>query len=151
LTDAPNILARARSAVNAITEPHGVDQDAVMKAMDSVQLLKDEVRQLAGVCEAAIIRWIEENGDITVGDVRYYVGPEYKHKCVNVPAAVEAVLNATGGDMKVFCDCLTSQPFKPASTRKVLGEDTPLFETTTELDIKTGKPKRGLQRSDARF
>lgn len=128
-------------------------QDEVLDVLGRIAAAKDAIRELGSMAEEAAIQWIEANGDIEVGDVRYYVGTNRTTKCTDTRATMEAALNATGGDIDAMCELLSSGAWKPGACRKTLSPDDfdMLFTTSETLDLKTGKPKRGLQRVDQRF
>ena len=149
-----NLQQATEAALAVIQREEGlVTQDEVVKALDLRSNLKAFVRELDGQIEAAVIRWINQNGEIEVGDVRYYVGTEKTTKCVDPRRAIEAIFDAVGADFDSFLSTLVSQPFKPATTRTVVGDDVAdsLFVTSTQEDVKTGKPRKRLQVVDSRF
>lgn len=121
--------------------------------MDFVNLLKEATKKLASRLEEASIEWIKQNGDIAHGGIIYYVGTNRSHHCRNPKEALEKLLTATGGDVDAIAECLSASAWKPATTKKAIGEEafTQLFETRTTLDIKTGKPKLGVKKMDTKY
>lgn len=124
-------------------------KEDVLTTMGFVKRLSEVAKDCRSQFEKLAIEWIDANGEIDDGRVRWYVGPERKTKCINTRATIEALLNATGGDIDRMAECLASDPFKPASTKALL-EDAGvdhgcLFQTVEEQDLKEGKPKRALK------
>lgn len=126
----------------------------LLTAMEYVTALKEATRLLSEKVEAGAIQWIEANGEIEVGETRYYVGPNRTTKCKDLGATLEAVLKATGGDFTETVRCLSTSAFKHGAAREILPADEyeALFETTEVMDLKEGnaKPAR-LQKVNARF
>jgi hypothetical protein len=128
------------------------NRDDVLRAMAQVQHCKHAVAALHQRMEAAVIQWIQTNGDLEEGDNRYYVGTEKRTKCVDVKATLTKLLDVTGGDLDAVMACLSTGAFKPAATLEVLGDDgRDLFTTEVVQDLKTGKPKRALKAANKRF
>lgn len=126
--------------------------DQYLSAMEFVKRLGEVHRELKDRMEQATIKYIQAHGPIEDGTKRYYVAANKSTKCVDVRRTVEALLNAVGGDVDAFTDCLSSGAFKPAATKKVLGEaGADLFVTTETPDLKTGEIKPRLQCADERF
>ena len=149
-----NVQQATEAALAVIQREEGlVTQDDVVKALDLCQNPKAVVRELDAQIEAAVIQWINQNGDIEVGDIRYYVGTEKTTKCIDPRRTLEAVFDAVGADFDSFLGTLVSQPFKPATTRTIVGDDVAdsLFVTSTQEDVKTGKPRKRLQVSNEKF
>lgn len=130
-----------------------VDADAVLSAMNLVRRLGEIHRDLKDRLEAASIQWIEVNGDLTDGEVRYYVAPNKSTKCVDLRGTFQALLDKSGGDLDSVVLCLSSGAFKPSATKEVLGDlADSLFVTEVTKDLKTGKPTGPrVQKHDPRF
>jgi hypothetical protein len=129
------------------------DADDVLRALDFLAQLKAATKKMSEDMESAVVGWIGTNGDLTSGDIRYYVAPNKTTKCKDLRATLEAVLELGGGNLDAVFDCLSTSAFKPAKTKALLGEKADdLFETTETLDLKTGKPKGArLQKHDPKF
>jgi hypothetical protein len=125
--------------------------DKVVAVLGHVDRLKQLARELNKMAEDAAILVINAHGDITVGDIRYYVGTEKQTECTNVVAALDALLAHSGGDLATFATFLASGAIKPGAAKAALGEDSPLFKTTIVSDLKTGKPKKGLVKLNTTF
>jgi hypothetical protein len=148
-----NRLDRTIKALEGIRdEPELATAEQIVTALDLVDMLKEAVDALGEQAEAAAIRYINANGDIEVGTVRYYVGTTRTTKVVDAAATCAELLDRVGGDFKEFTATLVAQPFKPNAARTVLGDSyNRFFHTKTVDDLMTGKPKRSLKRSDTRF
>lgn len=113
-------------------------------------------RQIAAADEgvkASIIEWCQKNGDLEVGEGnRLYVGPKKETRCLNSAAALEALIDATGGDIEAVAAVLSAQPFKNAAARGLIGPAADaLWVTEEEPDVKTGKAKRELKQVNDNF
>lgn len=96
--------------------------------------------------------FIRENGPIEFGTVVYFLGITKKPpKCVNLPAALEAVLVACEGDFGKVCEHLGANALKYGAARTTLGDEkfSELFkvEEVEELQCKEKK----LQKLDKTF
>lgn len=69
-------------------------QDAVLEAMARVDRLRAETKEIAALLETAVIEWIKANGDLTMGTVRYYVGPDRSVKLIDKAEAVRRIFGA---------------------------------------------------------
>lgn len=145
----------AQRAVDAIeiVEAGEALLDQVVAALDLIACLKRWVKQVDQRLEAAVIEWINKNGEIVIGDIRYYVGTQSHTKCNDIKNAVEAVLRAVGGDVDGLVACIASDGLKPGATRETVGEDAfnRLFTKIVMPDLKTGRPLERLQRIDTKF
>lgn len=130
-------------------------REQVVRLLDLRQLLRAYADRLIEASESAVIRWIEKNGEISVGTVRYYIGTSHTTKCVDNLGAMRAVLKAVGGDDEDMARFMVSGAFKPGACREVIPGDeyADLFRTTTRTELREGKPVpvRGLQKADTRF
>jgi hypothetical protein len=57
------------------------------------------------------------------GPTTYYIGRDVKHKCADVRKALEAIMEATGGDLDAVAGVLSTNAFKPAAAMKTLGAE----------------------------
>lgn len=128
-------------------------KEQVLDVYDRVCLLKSLAKELAQMADAAMVEWIKANGEIEVGDLRYYVGKSKDTKCKDVRRTMESALNATGGDVDALVGLLSSGAWKPGACRQVLPpeEYAECFHTVEVEDVKTGKPKVGLQKVNTAF
>jgi hypothetical protein len=128
--------------------------DNVLEIYDRIKFYKSELARIHGVCEQQMIEWIKANGDLELNDTsRFYVGDEKRVKCVNVPAAVEALITACNGDFTAFCEILSSNALKHGAAKKVLPAEVfeQFFATEVVEDLKTGAAKKKLLKADERF
>jgi hypothetical protein len=130
--------------LGVITTDMTIDQ--VMEVKDRLDTAKRLVREADAMMKRALIDYINEHGAFEFGGIRYYVGSRKKTTCVNVPAAVESILQHVGGDFHAFCDLLAAQPIKHGAARGVLGEDWDIHFTTEVVpDVKTGLPTKEIK------
>ncbi len=131
--------------------------EQILAVLDQVAIAQRQAREFKRLAEEAVIEWIDKHGELTVGDIRYYVGTTKTVKAVDNANIGDALLEVTGGDVDRLNECLTSNPWKHGQVRKVLeqfGAESmfdDLFTTETRKDLKTGKPTRSLKRADERF
>ena len=103
------------------------------------------VREWAALAEADIIG---QHPDLNVqtDTARYSVGTVKDTKCRDVRATLEALFEATGGDWEAVARCLSSSAWKHGAAREPLGEKwDECFEVVERMDLKEGKPKKGVQ------
>ncbi len=132
--------------------------ERVLEIYDVVRFWQQQLKELQQKCEAAMIAYIKATGrDLEVGNgVRYYVGKDKSTKCVDVPAAVTALMDATQGDMERFCSVLAANALKHGAARKVLPPDAykQYFVETIKEALEEGKatvPVEKLIKADERF
>lgn len=144
-----DLLKQTEDAIRTVEDGEAL-ADHVLDALEFVARLGEVHRLLKGRLESAAIKWIEINGEIVSGDKRWYVGTNKVTKCVNVKATLEALLEKTGGDLMAVAECMSTSAWKPATTKKILG-DTSLFVTEEKPDLETGKPSKKLKVLDPKF
>lgn len=126
--------------------------DDVAYALNRLDSYMQFGRELKQRLEEAVIDWIQANGDLVIGDVRYYVGVRKTTKCIDVAAAVDALLAASGGDMQAFVACLASDALKHGAAKKVLGEQWDrYFKVEAKPKLENEQPKKELMKVDERF
>ncbi len=143
------IVAIEKNVLGDLSE---CDHDQVMKVWDLTLFYTKEIKRVKELVEAEVIKWCQKNGDLVVSDqIRYYAGKDRTVKCVDVPATVEAVMQATGGDFKAFCDVLASNAIKNGAAKRVLTPELygKLFQTVEKDSLEEGKVK--LIKRDERF
>lgn len=120
---------------------------------DRVDYFKTAVRELDQLLNGIMLQWLDQPGNhLEIGPKRYYIGTKKKTVCGDVPAALEAVLTATGGDLGKLAELLGSQPLKYGACREVLGDAWgDHFTEVVEQDLKTGKPLKAVKVADERF
>ena len=160
----PNIHLRLEqfdSAVRAAIETiKPTDEyDNALRLLDWITIVKAMTADWKKLIKLRVIEAMRAHGtdskpdEIQVGDVRYYEGATKRVTPNDIPAILEAILNATGGDVAAMAECLSSSPFKQATVRDTIGEyqHADLFTTDYVPDLKTGKPKRDLQIVNEKF
>lgn len=136
--------------VYELVETGAATREEVIEALNVRAAMKTRMKEVDAAFEAAVIAWIQANGEIECGDIRWYVGPEKKTDCYDQEETLRALLETGGVDG--VAACLASGAFKPGACRKVLGDQwEDYFLTTEKPDLKTGKPKHGLRSVDKRF
>lgn len=127
--------------------------EAVADVLNRVQVLTREIKRVKDLWEQIAIEWIQANGDLQIGDMRYYVGHPKTTKCNDIPATVEALMQATGGDFRAFCECLSAGAIKHGAAKKVLAESdfARLFSVTEQTSLEEGKPTKKLCSVNERF
>jgi len=125
--------------------------EKIVTLLNHCDRLKQVARELNKLAEEAAILVINQHGDIVVGDIRYYVGTEKKTECTDIVATLDALLAHAAGDLGTFAGFLASDAIKPGAAKAALGAETPLFKTEAVPDLKTGKPKKGLQKLNTTF
>lgn len=120
--------------------------DEVMELHTNVCGMLARIKQIKKDVEQGMIAWMEANGtDLVIGDHRYYIGHNKKYKAKDQRAAIERLLDACGGDLEMFSGLLASGAIKPGAAKVALeGDFDKHFDTITELDLKTGKPRKVL-------
>lgn len=132
-------------------------EDATVEQMAEARFLVDALKSFTRDMEKAIderfLDIIVKHGPVTIGEVRYYEGTKKTTKCVDVYGAVQALLNALGGDLGTFCrDYLCGQPLKYGAAREPLGGAWDrFFKVEEEPKLSEGKPVKQLQKIDTRF
>lgn len=113
---------------------------------DKIAALGEFYKEIRRQWEAKMIERIEAAGPIVSGDILYRVGNPPTTKCVNVAAAVEAVLTHVGGDFETFCQHLAAGALKHGACKQTLPPEDydRLFvtERKQELTEDEATPKR---------
>ena len=127
--------------------------DEVAATLEQVVLLQQKAREFKRLLDEEIISWIKANGDLRLGDIRYYVGRKKRVKVRNGSEALSAMVVAASGDIGTVADLMAAQPWKHGAVKKQLGDAkfAELFEEIIEDDLKTGKPTEVLKRLDESF
>lgn len=162
MTDDDTQLAKPGAALSAVQiaeqslerlDAGTASHDDVLVAIDIRSRINAMVKALNDTLKAKIIEWIEQNGEVKCGDVRYYVGIEKATRCCDYKNTMIALLNATEGDLDRVVQCLASGAFKPGATGLVLDDGIfrTLFTTEDVKDLKTGKSRKTIVKADPRF
>jgi len=146
-----NQLQRCDDAIGVI-ETGLATREEFVAAQAFVKKLGEIQRAIRHRWEQAAIAWIEQNGEITEGEIRYYVGSETKVKCVSAPLAWKAILAAVDGDEEKAITAFKSEPFKPSVAKKLLDKQADKhFVSKTEKSLETGKPLKKLKAVNPKF
>ena len=137
----------------------GVDTfDVLPNAMGLIEEVIRRCRELKSEVERHAVGYISIHGEQHIGPVRYYVGVTKTYKPRTLVEAVEAILDASGGDMARFTDCLSSNALKAGATRKMFADAgcperfDAVFEASEEQELREGKVKQPtLQKFDPTF
>ena len=128
--------------------------DEVAAVLDRVNFYAAEMKRVKALTESLVMEWIRENGDLVISPtVRYYIGTDKSTKCLDQPAAVDALLDAAGGDMGAFCECLAANAIKHGAAKKRLSPAVydSLFRVEIKESLEEGKPKQKLIKADDAF
>jgi len=140
-------LVKLSKLVDRLTQPDATDED-FLAATDAGAALTEVVKEYKARLKDAQIEYLGEAGNVPTATGRYYVATARKTKCRNVPLAVDAVLQACGGDFDQLLRCLSNQPLKHGYCSKVLGSEWGRhFEVTEVQDVKEGKPAQVIAKS----
>lgn len=138
-----NPIEKLDSAI-ALVEDGLASKEEVMFALAFKQQLGRIYRALCGRFDQAAIAWIEQNGEITEGEKRWFVGTETKRTCKSVDSTVRAILELEG--VEGLVRSLSTTCFCPAAAMDMLGQDAAqYFDSKTTPDLKTGKPMKVLK------
>ncbi|HEX8341427.1 MAG TPA: hypothetical protein VF624_11010 [Tepidisphaeraceae bacterium] len=137
------------AAFLAVDEPevqlqHWLNLSAAL--LERVKVLRERVEQTA-------IAWIDANGPVQVGDIRYSIGVSKTVKCTDAARCLQLVLDACRGDLDALTTHLRADPFKYGSVRTLLGESLydQVFCTETKPKLVEGKPQPTLIKTNTRF
>ena len=146
---APTSLPALYGAVSEIDEDMRLD--AVLHLYNAVNYATQRMTEIKRVMNERLIDWINQNGDVTIGDQRLYVGNDKKIKCVNPQAVVDEYLD--NHSIEDLVADLASNAFKYGAVRARLGDAIfdKAFVTEIVQDVKTGKPRKSVKTADSKF
>lgn len=153
-----NLVGKVHEALATLVErlEAGTGSEAdVLTALNLHQRLKEVTKGLGYLVDDAAVQYINKHGDITCGNIRYYVGTTTYTKCKDVKGTLEMLMAVSGGDFGAMAECLASDAWKAGQSRVVLGDkfDT-CFSTEKRMELKDGKPlapKKSLQKVNMDF
>lgn len=138
--------------VNALNEDS--PQDQVIEALSAVLGLQAAVRALKARADLRILDWLEahQNAKLECGGKRWVSTVEKTTKCLDFPATLRAIGEASEWSVEALAACLSADPFKPSTTRTLIGEDAAyrLFETKCKHTLE-GRPVKSLKGVDPRY
>lgn len=146
-----NLVGQVHSALARLEAGTAAEAD-VLTAINLHDRLKEITKVMGNLLSDAAVKFINEHGDITCGNIRYYVGSTTYTKCKDVKATLETLLKVTGGDFEKMASCLASDAWKAGASRAVLGDQfLTCFSQEVRQDIAEGKPKKSLQKVNMDF
>jgi hypothetical protein len=157
MSQTTEVIEAGSAAVDALHLKTNAPVDIVLELLDRMEVIQQRAKQAKEVIEQAVVEWIEVNGEIEMGDIRWYVGEYKTTKCTNVAeflAIIQTVLEDQPDDIAAI---MTSQPFKHGATRSLLeklnlsGVYDEHFVTESRPNLKTGKPRKGLHKVNEHF
>jgi len=116
-------------------------------------VLRARAREIRHKVEQIAIKWIEANGPLTAGDMKYSVGYSSAVHCVDKQRTVDLILEACEGDLSAIVDHLRADPFKYGSVRSTLGEANykQVFQTIARPKLVAGAPQVELLATNTRY
>jgi hypothetical protein len=135
-------LARVEEVVLRINPE--VPLDMVVAALMLAKAAKVRAAEIERMVKDSIVEWIDQNGEFTVGALRYYTGFETDTTYQSNAEVLDAVLIATRGDVRAAADYLGSGAFKHGACKGLLPEDVfgRLFKSVKRKKLKTGEPRK---------
>ena len=111
--------------------------DLLLDLGDRIAAARELVKEINRRWEAAMVERIDRDGPIKCGEILYRVGEPPKTTCLNLPGAVQAVLENVGGDFDLFCQHLSANALKHGACSKTLPPDVyaALFHTEHEKKL----------------
>jgi hypothetical protein len=102
--------------------------------VDAWQAMNEAVKVIDAAVQEALLEYCQKTGDVyhPGSKTRYYAGhPSETKRLVDVDKIHETVLEAVGGDEASYLECLSSNAFKQATVKKVVGQEvwSKLYET----------------------
>jgi hypothetical protein len=122
-------------------------------AIDAADWLLARAKTIDQLMKQIAMAWIERNGEFDIGEMHYSVGYTSTVKCLNVPQAGHAVLEAAGGDVDRLLEVLVAQPYKHATVRNLIDQRIygRLFIPHRTGRLINGIPEPLLKCTDKRF
>jgi hypothetical protein len=137
-------LEEIRRKVQSIDESKTHDDVATIRV--AVDEMKSQAGEIAKMMDTAQLEYQRATGcEITIGDIRYYIGEKKKVECKDSGRVMETLLNAGGGDVGFVTSHMGSSPWKYGQIRQTLEETASpttfddLFTTVVEEEVKEGK------------
>ncbi len=152
-----NLVGKVHEALATLVErlEAGTGSEAdVLTALNLHQRLKEVTKGLGYLVDDAAVQYINKHGDITCGNIRYYVGTTTYTKCKDVKGTFQTLLEVTSGDLETIASCFASDAWKAGQSRVVLGDKfDSCFSTEKRLELKDGKPlvRKSLQKVNMDF
>jgi hypothetical protein len=127
--------------------------ERVAEMLNLIEAAYTRISEIRRRFKADMVAWLEANGDLTVGPIRYYAGVRTDHKPHDHRAVVAAVLEAGGGDPDAIAEVLASSAWKTGAMKKLIGDErfSSLFARVEVGQLKEGKPQKQVLQADTRF
>ena len=137
--------------VLSLTENSTLDE--LSAVVDAAEWLLSRARTIHQMMRDRAVKWIDQKGPFKIGNIEYTAGFYFKTKCMQPRKCAYALLDSAAGDFDTFLDALVAQPFKPAFSRKLLGDPQyeNFFASFRHGALRNGVPDHTLQRADIRF
>ena len=115
-----------------------LEPDDVLLLRGKAEEAARRLKQLRDGIDDVLLAWLKANGGkYESGEWRYVAAPDKSYKAKNIRDAVDATLQACGGDVDAFVSCLSANALKPGAVRKVLGDKfDDYFETVVGDKVK---------------
>lgn len=141
----------AMDAIDSI-DPNGPYEDMLM-VNEMVLFFKRLATEMKKASDAKFIEVIKAQGDVEIGDKRYYYGLTTKWTCSDPSYVLEVLLDELDNNMDKVASAFSSDPFKSGTVKGLIGEalHKELFVKTFKDKLETGKPKKSLKVIDKKF
>ncbi len=156
MTDTPaqpdSPLALVRRQILAVSPD--ADAETLAELLNRVEALSAFAREMKRHVEGVLLERVLATGPILIGHRRFYEGRERKTTCPDVPAAVAALWDASGGDVATFAACLGAGALLPGRCRAALGDEAfdKHFTTAEVPELREGVERRKkLMSVDTRY
>lgn len=150
-------LTTLREVLNGEIAKLGIDSNPtdILTLRNRLGFFVSMAKELkARLDDEVFVPWLMHNGDLEVGDTRFYAATDKTTKLDKpMRAAIEELMEATGGDMDRFCELLSSSAIKHGACKKVLDENKwrEMFRVEESQKVEEGKPKRRVQEINQKF
>lgn len=150
-------LTAIREVLNGEIAALGIDSNPadILTLRNRLAFFVTMAKELkARLDDEVFVQWLIHNGDLEVGDTRFYAATDKTTKLDKpMRAAIEELMEATGGDMDRFCELLSSSAIKHGACKKVLDENKwrEMFRVEESQKVEEGKPKRRVQEINQKF
>lgn len=147
-----HIIGKVHEALAAL-ENGNATKDQFLAAINIYDRLKEITKGLGILLDKSAVEFLNQHGDVTCGNIRYYVGTTTYTKCRDVKATLNYMLQISS--CEDIAGCLASDGLKAGASRVLLGDafDTH-FSTEVRMEMKDGKPlkpKKSLQKVNMDF
>ncbi len=144
-------LEETQLAICAIDPENKLQHDHIALTLTKLEGYIAQAQDLKRQLKDAMKPWIEANGPVVIGDVRWVLVNKKTEKVRDLKSAVMALEKAVGGEFDLFIDCLSVNAIKTGAAKKVLGNDfEKFFEVTIEKDV-NHKPIKEVVALNERF